>query len=236
MLTTMQNGEAKPSPAYMLSLRDPADETNDLGRKGIAIKHVQVTLRYLRDQLIRDTKANTRPSILSPLVGTSYMLQLERRKKLQDYGRFWWENEHKDLARLAKEMREAGSAQEASSPVLSLDGGVVQRPNEVEAAVPKALKKQAKEEAKGEEALKKQIEEEETRLRLAREVRDEEWKKLTEERNARLRNEAEKTSLLEHSDAMTSILGMPAVEEETKTSRDRVEEESEEVKGASSAF
>jgi non-canonical poly(A) RNA polymerase PAPD5/7 len=216
----------------MLSLRDPADETNDLGRKGIAIKHVQVTLRYLRDQLIRDTKANTRPSILSPLVGTSYMLQLERRKKLQNYGRFWWQTEHKDLARLATEMREAGSAQEASSPVLNLDGGVVQRSSEIEAAVPKALTKQAKEEAKGEEALKKHIEEEETRLRLAREVRDEVWKKLTEERNARLRKEAEKTSLLEHGDAMTSILGMPAVEEETKTSKDSVEEESDEVKKA----
>lgn len=70
----------------MLSLRDPADETNDLGRKGIAIKHVQATFRSLLDQLEQDVKANTRHSLLAPLVGPSYRLNEERRAKLHRYG------------------------------------------------------------------------------------------------------------------------------------------------------
>ncbi|KAL1794160.1 hypothetical protein ACET3X_007581 [Alternaria dauci] len=183
----LKNGEVDPLPDYMLSLRDPADETNNLGRKGIAIKHVQITLRALHHQLALDTKNNTRHSLLTPLVGSSYMLQLSRRRRLQEYGQLLERLEQKTLARKAKAMREATR-----------------------------LKQSMPERAVEEEALKKEIEEEETKYRLARELRDREWQRLNDERNEQLRREAEKASELEHSDATTTTTtpDMPAVVEE----------------------
>jgi non-canonical poly(A) RNA polymerase PAPD5/7 len=67
-----------------------------------------------------------------------------------------------------------------------------------------------------ETALKKENEEEETKQRLAREQRDRDWQRLTDEMNERLREKAEKASALEHGDAMATIPGMPAVEEESQ--------------------
>lgn len=72
----------KPLPNYMLSLRDPADETNDLGRKGISIKHVQATLRHLDHTLASDMMKNTKPSLLAPLVGDVFSMHKKRRNKL----------------------------------------------------------------------------------------------------------------------------------------------------------
>ncbi|USP75110.1 Terminal nucleotidyltransferase 4A [Curvularia clavata] len=103
----LEQGKAKPLPSYMLSLRDPADATNDLGRKGIAIKHVQATFSHLYDQLNRDIKANTRPSLLAPSVGPSYMLNLLRRQKLQRYGERLQRETQQTLAEKAKLVREA---------------------------------------------------------------------------------------------------------------------------------
>jgi non-canonical poly(A) RNA polymerase PAPD5/7 len=71
----------------MLSLRDPADETNDLGHKAIAIKHFQATVAALDRSLSRDLQINTRDSLLGPLVSPSYMLYKERRHKLSEYGK-----------------------------------------------------------------------------------------------------------------------------------------------------
>lgn len=71
----------------MLCLRDPADETNDLGRKGIFIKHVQATLRDLLSNLQRDMKSNTCKSLLEPFIGPTEMLDRERRKRLENYGK-----------------------------------------------------------------------------------------------------------------------------------------------------
>lgn len=70
----------------MLTLRDPADETNDLGRKTVAWKHVRATWKLLLDQLRVDTQANTRASLLARLVGPAYTLQRARRKRLAEYG------------------------------------------------------------------------------------------------------------------------------------------------------
>lgn len=107
VLTTNQKGSVRPLPAYMLSLRDPADETNDLGRKGIAIKHVQATFRHLRRRLDFDVKVNTRPSILSPLVGSCYMLNQSRREKLESYGKHLVYQMENSLAAKAKALRDA---------------------------------------------------------------------------------------------------------------------------------
>jgi non-canonical poly(A) RNA polymerase PAPD5/7 len=197
----------------MLSLRDPADETNDLGRKGIAIKHVQVTLRDLHYQLVFDTKVNTRPSILGPLVGSSYMLQLERRRRLKGYGQFLEQQEQRTLSQKAKAVREADRLGQ-SIPEQAMDEGIQET------------------DTKEEEALKKEIAEEETKQRLAREQRDREWQRLADERNERLRNEAEKTSVLEHGDAVASILGMPAVEEDAQTKDNSVQGQGDELKKA----
>jgi non-canonical poly(A) RNA polymerase PAPD5/7 len=174
-------------PDYMLSLRDPADETNDLGRKGVAIKHVQVTLRDLHYQLVNDIKVNTRPSLLAPLVGNSYLLQLERRRKLREYGRDLKDKQAKMLSQKAEAVRKADQLGQSMPPQLV-----------------------------NEEAPKTNEEEEETKQRLAREQMDRDWQRLTDEMNERLRKKAEKASALEHGDAMATIPGMPAVEEESQ--------------------
>lgn len=70
----------------MLTLRDPADETNDLGRKIVAWKHVQVTFKSMLKGLRTTVSYNDRPSMLAGLVGPVYTLQQAHRKKLTDYG------------------------------------------------------------------------------------------------------------------------------------------------------
>ncbi|KAI4644500.1 hypothetical protein J4E93_006405 [Alternaria ventricosa] len=212
----LQSGETQPLPSYMLSLRDPADETNDLGRKGIAIKHVQATFRDLHKNLLLDMKYNKRASILCPLVGTSYMLQLERRRKLQNYGREWVEREQKDLAKLAKQVREGTEGQL-----------VLEKESEVE-----DWDKETREAMLSGQTLE-DIEKEEARLRLAKEERDREWRRLAEEKTQRLKEEAQNTSILDHGDTMSSILGvgMPAVED-PQTSKDSVDGQGDEAKKA----
>ncbi|CAI9637557.1 hypothetical protein GT037_008558 [Alternaria burnsii] len=182
-----KNGKLDPLPDYMLSLRDPADETNDLGRKGVAIKHVQVTLRDLHYRLVNDTNMNTRPSLLAPLVGNSYLLQLERRRKLQEYGRDLEKKQAKMLSQKADAVRGADQLGQSMLP----------------------------QPANG-EVLKTNEEEEETKQRLAREQRDRDWQRLTDEMNERLSKKAEKALALAHGDAMATIPGMPAVEEESQ--------------------
>ena len=71
----------------MLTLRDPADETNDLGRKAVAWKHVQRTYKSLGRRLREELEQNTRVSLLAGHVGPIYALQRAHRKKLADYGR-----------------------------------------------------------------------------------------------------------------------------------------------------
>ncbi|KAF1916113.1 hypothetical protein BDU57DRAFT_516011 [Ampelomyces quisqualis] len=107
--TKIKNKESQPLPPYMLCLRDPADKTNDLGRKAIAIKHVQATFKHLCARLDYDLPVNTRPSLLSPLVGTSYMLNKQRRYDLESYGRQVSEQHSKLLALQAKMVREQES-------------------------------------------------------------------------------------------------------------------------------
>lgn len=158
----------------MLCIRDPADETNDLGRKGIAIKHVQATFRRLSNNLDRDLISNTRYSLLGPLVGTSYILNKERRQKLRDYG-------YKVLPQMQHKLAATAKM-------------VVQREEEAEA--------------------NKESKEDKEKADLAREKRDREMSHLAELRNAKLRQEAERMAVLEHGEAMASILDMPSVEAE----------------------
>ncbi|KAH7409981.1 hypothetical protein DE146DRAFT_674804 [Phaeosphaeria sp. MPI-PUGE-AT-0046c] len=110
----LEENKSDPLPPYLLSLRDPADETNDLGRRGVAIRHVQTTLKKLGYELQRDCKINTRSSLLEPLVGTSYMLNKLRRYKLQAYGKKVAGEKAKMLGKMAKVIRE--SDKEEGSP------------------------------------------------------------------------------------------------------------------------
>lgn len=96
----------------MLCLRDPADETNDLGRKGVCIKHVKETLRHLCHQLEKDMSVNTRYSLLAPLVGDTYSLNRWRREKLEQQGRRVLDQMQGSFAATAKAIREA-EAEEA---------------------------------------------------------------------------------------------------------------------------
>jgi|SRR4051812_40136302 non-canonical poly(A) RNA polymerase PAPD5/7 len=98
----------------MLCLRDPADETNDLGRKAVAIKHVQTTFRKLYFDLDRNMMMNTCPSLLAPLVGPSYMLNKERREKLRHYGYTLSDQMRKSLAATAKMVRDREDMEEAN--------------------------------------------------------------------------------------------------------------------------
>jgi non-canonical poly(A) RNA polymerase PAPD5/7 len=97
----------------MLSLRDPADETNDLGRKALCIKHVQATFAKLGADLARDVQINTRGSLLAELVGPSYLLHKERRRKLRQFGYGVLEQSKTDLAEKARMVRERRNAEEA---------------------------------------------------------------------------------------------------------------------------
>lgn len=71
----------------MLSLRDPADKTNDLGRKGTSILHLQATLRDLTSKLIESIKVNNKPSLLLSLVGEVYPRHRQRRAQLAKHGK-----------------------------------------------------------------------------------------------------------------------------------------------------
>jgi non-canonical poly(A) RNA polymerase PAPD5/7 len=90
----------------MLCLCDPADVTNDLGRKGISIKHVQATLRHLDRKLSMDLRADTRHSFLRPLVGDIFALNRARRKRLVEEGRTVLDTMHSSLAQTARLIRE----------------------------------------------------------------------------------------------------------------------------------
>lgn len=112
----------------MLSLRDPADDTNDLGRKTVAWKHVRKTFERLAEGLRKDTKQNTRPSLLAPFVSNIYGLNQAHRKRLTEFGRrVATENGSSGLtlAGIAMKVREAEAATQdesvaASEPQITL--------------------------------------------------------------------------------------------------------------------
>jgi non-canonical poly(A) RNA polymerase PAPD5/7 len=102
------------------TLRDPADETNDLGRKIIAWRHIQETIKQLSERLRKDLTGNTRVNFLAPLVGPIYTLHQAHRQKLTEYGHTLSganNNSRPSLADIARSVREAESA--SSTPVVA---------------------------------------------------------------------------------------------------------------------
>jgi non-canonical poly(A) RNA polymerase PAPD5/7 len=96
----------------MMCLRDPADETNDLGRKGIAIKHILVTFRNLEKKLSMDLARDTRDSFLKPLVGDAYALNKARRIRLESVGREVLSSMNNSLSQTAQAIRDADAPRE----------------------------------------------------------------------------------------------------------------------------
>ncbi|KAJ4347296.1 uncharacterized protein N0V89_011236 [Didymosphaeria variabile] len=92
---------SKRKPDYILTLRDPADETNDLGYKGSVILHLQYTLRHLTARMITNLNANNRPSLLAPLVGEVYGRDRHRREHLAAHGSRIQQQVEKSLAAAA---------------------------------------------------------------------------------------------------------------------------------------
>ncbi|KAB2580058.1 Non-canonical poly(A) RNA polymerase protein Trf4-1 [Lasiodiplodia theobromae] len=72
---------------YLLSIRDPADATNDLGRKTFGWKHLQATFKTLNEVLRQKLEKNDGSLLLKPLVGTSFELMEARREKIAAFGR-----------------------------------------------------------------------------------------------------------------------------------------------------
>lgn len=149
----------------MLRLRDPADPTNDLGRKAFAIKHVQSTIRSLYHGLVIAVKQNERPSLLDILVGVKPGLDKARRQKLRNAGREMETQLAESLAAKAKRLREA----EDSATLAELD-----QASEMTTSV------------------SEQMRQDDEKRRIVRELRDRSWHDLTAERNKQLRPAAEK--------------------------------------------
>ncbi|KAH6643647.1 hypothetical protein C7974DRAFT_2455 [Boeremia exigua] len=80
-------GKVTSLPQWMMSLRDPADKTNDLGRKVVAWNHIRVTFSSILKTLRTNMAHDTRASILAPLVGPTFTLHQQHRQKLSEYGR-----------------------------------------------------------------------------------------------------------------------------------------------------
>ncbi|KAJ8115628.1 hypothetical protein OPT61_g2764 [Boeremia exigua] len=60
VMERVKDGRIAPLPKWMLTLRDPADHDNDLGRKTVAWKHIQVTFQSILRTLRAGVKENTR--------------------------------------------------------------------------------------------------------------------------------------------------------------------------------
>lgn len=84
-------GQRRAFQPYLLCLQDPANPTNDLGKRGNAIKHVIETLEVLGRELARgiekwDAGDRSAESLLLPLVVRCHEVDLERRRKLEEFG------------------------------------------------------------------------------------------------------------------------------------------------------
>ncbi|KAI9658300.1 MAG: hypothetical protein M1821_002433 [Bathelium mastoideum] len=86
--------QTKRSQPYLLCLQDPADPTNDLGRKSYAIRNILATFRHLRGVLQRGMDEDNQgrkiptlrlpremqPSLLMPLVGPTFCADVTYRR------------------------------------------------------------------------------------------------------------------------------------------------------------
>lgn len=87
-------GQLNPKQPYLLCLQDRAKSMNDLGKRVHAIKHIQLTVRYLSLELRRlmkeydegKSRGDEGFSLLEPLMGRCHEVYAERRMRVQEYG------------------------------------------------------------------------------------------------------------------------------------------------------
>ncbi|KAK4614175.1 Terminal nucleotidyltransferase 4A [Fulvia fulva] len=113
--------QRNPLQPYLLTLQDPADPRNDLGKKTNAIKHILATINHYRHMLnkkLKDVGAHratgkTWPeeSILMPFVGRCHEVYAAPRKKLSDYGRRILDGDKKDSKEQEQERARLGQRQ-----------------------------------------------------------------------------------------------------------------------------
>jgi non-canonical poly(A) RNA polymerase PAPD5/7 len=97
-----------------MCLQDPADSTNDLGRKGLCIKHVQATLAEVCKGLKTACDQNTKHSLLECIVGDIYWMNRQARGRLVSYG---LDVSHQDdIILTARKIRKETSTTGAASP------------------------------------------------------------------------------------------------------------------------
>jgi non-canonical poly(A) RNA polymerase PAPD5/7 len=78
-----------PAQPYMLSLQDPADPLNDLGRKAFGFKHIRATFAQLHRHILSFQFIEKDPckSMLGELVGPCYEAYQKRREIAEAFGR-----------------------------------------------------------------------------------------------------------------------------------------------------
>ncbi|KAF2746985.1 hypothetical protein M011DRAFT_477801 [Sporormia fimetaria CBS 119925] len=115
----------RPLPTWLLSLRDPSNAHNDLGRKFASIKHFQATcqhlLSHLRAQLATTDRIDRNPTLLREFVGPMPYLTESKREKVRALG----ETLHQQRKIRLHEEKEQGGLQHS--------GGAVKILQEVEA-------------------------------------------------------------------------------------------------------
>ncbi|KAL1640131.1 hypothetical protein SLS58_007245 [Diplodia intermedia] len=121
---------------YLFCLRDPADDTNDLGRKTFNWKHLQETLKTLRKELYQKLERDDGSLLLTPLVGRSFELMEARREQLVAFGRQY------PLSRQALEVPVVvygeGDSETAKEVPGDLQGEVTARQEETDSEAAKA--------------------------------------------------------------------------------------------------
>ncbi|KAK0937814.1 hypothetical protein LTR29_010599 [Friedmanniomyces endolithicus] len=88
-------GVVRPLQPYLLCLQDPADPTNDLGRKSNAIKNLQASCRFVlfgMRKMLGLAEAGERmrwlsDAVLDVAVGRCHEVLLERRRRVEEWGR-----------------------------------------------------------------------------------------------------------------------------------------------------
>ncbi|EMC95576.1 hypothetical protein BAUCODRAFT_122885 [Baudoinia panamericana UAMH 10762] len=120
----------KPLQPYLLCLQDPADPTNDLGRKTNAIKHLAESFRVvhamllarLRDGLKGEGVAG-RETFVEVAVGRLHEVWAGRRKRVEKFG-----------AEVLKKREEVGGEVQVDAAVDAGEAGVLSAEGEEEAA------------------------------------------------------------------------------------------------------
>ncbi|KAF2652319.1 hypothetical protein K491DRAFT_695711 [Lophiostoma macrostomum CBS 122681] len=115
----VKNDKTKPLPDYMLCLRDPADPTNDLGRKGFCIKHFQQVCFRECMMLGKQLAVEDSKPLLKRSVGVVYGRKLGQRRHLDREGRTLLAQTRDSLAQTVA--AKAKLIREDKSPMLRQD-------------------------------------------------------------------------------------------------------------------